>query len=158
MSEMRLTNTVIEWLEAMEWEERPEIDEAEQMSTTAFSYSLDNELKVMCYLDTYEKEGFVSLCIYFRDSKFPENKRGEVLKFINLVNLRNVIGCLHALEDDRNIRFSVSIDAEDAAFEHQHISNMLGAGVRLMELRLPQFMAICFGGKSAEEAVDMEQE
>ncbi len=38
------------------------------------------------------------------------------------------------------------------------IANMVGSGLRTLEYRLPQFMAICFGGKTAEEALEIEPE
>jgi len=74
-----------------------------------------------------------------------------------MTNLVNGIGALTVMRD-RTLRYYAAIDVEDAAFEPQHISNLLGVGLRTMESRHPQFMAICFGGKSAEEAFEIEPE
>lgn len=155
---MRITDVVVEWLEMLEWEERPEVNEEEQTSSTGFVHSVGDDFSVSCYVDTHEKAGFVKLFMYFKDSKIPAAKIDEVIKFANLVNLGMPIGQLAVIPDDRILRYYTAIDVEEASLEKRHISNMLGAGLRAMERRLPQFMAICFGGKSAEEALELEEE
>lgn len=158
MSNMRITDVIVKWLEEMEWEERPKIDEEEQSSSTGFGHSVNDDFSVKCYLDAAEKVGFIKLYMYFLDSKIPASKIDEVIKFVNLVNEGIPIGHLAVIPDDRVLRFYAAIDVEEAALELRHISNLMGAGLRTMERRLPQFMAICFGGKTAEEALEIEPE
>ncbi len=158
MSEMRITEAIVAWLEDLEWDERPEVNEERQTSSTEFTYSLDNGLSARCFLEAVEKAGFIKFYMYFFDTKFPESKMNEVMRFTNLVNMRTPIGSLIAQPEERIIKFYTGVDVENATLEMQHIRNMVSAGLRVMEGRLPQFMAICFGGKTAEEAVEMESE
>ena len=157
MSNMRITEVIVQWLEEREWEERPEVDEDELTSTTSFSHKV-GDFSVKCFLEAKEKAGFFKMFMYFFDSKVPEQRLGEVLAFVNAVNCMINVGALHLIEEDRVIRYYASVDVEDAAFEPQHISNMLGAGLGTMRYHLPQYMAICFGGKTAEEALQIEPE
>lgn len=154
---MKITDVIVKWLEEREWEERPEVDEEEQTSSTSFVHNV-GDFSVKCFLDAKEKAGFFKLFMYFLDSKVPEKRLGEVLYFVNEVNQSLGIGALHLIEEDRVIRYFASIDVEDAAFEPKHISNMIGAGLGIMEYRLPQYMAICYGGKTAQEALEIEPE
>ena len=155
---MRITDVIVQWLEIQEWEERPKVNEEKQTSSTGFDHSVNDDSSVTCYLDAAEKAGFIKLFMYFRDSKIPESKINEVIKFVNLVNEGIPIGHLTVISDDRVLRYYAAIDVEEAALEPRHISNLMGAGLRTMERRLPQFMAICFGGKTAEEALEIEPE
>jgi len=96
--------------------------------------------------------------VYFFDVKFPAAKLPEVLTWANAVNRNYAVGAIHVLTEDRQIRCYHGMDFEDAEFEPQHIQNMFHLMTSLMEYRLPQFMAICFGGKSAEKALEIEPE
>ena len=155
---MRITDVVIEWLEEREWEERPEVNEEKQTSSTGFDYQVSDDFSVKCYLDAAENQGYIKLFMYFLDTKIPESKIKEVTKFVNMVNLGIGVGHLVVIPDDRCLRYYAGIDVEDAALEPRHISNLLNAGLRTMEKRLPQLMAICFGGKSAEEVLELVPE
>ena len=154
----RITKVIQSWLKEMEWEEKPDIDDEENTSSTGFTYSVSDDFSVKCFLDAAEKAGFIKLFMYFLDSKIPESKITEVIKFANMVNIGIPIGHLAVITEDRQLRYYAAIDVDEAAFDTQHISNLIGAGLRTMKYRLPQFMAICFGGKSAEEAMEIEPE
>ena len=158
MSTMRITDVIVQWLEMQEWEERPEVDEENQTSSTGFDHSVNDDFSVTGYLDAAEKAGFIKLFMYFNDTKIPASKIDEVIKFVNLVNVGIPIGLLAVIPSKKVLRFYAAIDVEEAALEPRHISNLMGAGLRTMERRLPQFMAICFGGKTAEEALEIEPE
>lgn len=154
---MKITDVIVKWLEEREWEERPEVDEEEQTSSTSFVHTV-GDFSVKCFLDAKEKTGFFKVYMYFLDSKMPEKHLNEVLIFVNKVNCMLNVGALQLIEDDRVARYFASVDVENAAFEPQHISNILGAGLRTMEYHLPQYMAICYGGKTAQEALEIEPE
>ncbi len=158
MSEMRLTNTLIEWLEAEKWEERPEVNEEDQTSSLSFTHSIGEDFSVTCHYELFEKPSIFKVFMYFQDSKIPVAKIDEVVKWVNMVNIGIPIGHFAVMNDDRVLRYYAGIDVEDAAFETKHISNMAGAGIQGLKYRLPQFMAICFGGKTAEEAFEIEPE
>ena len=153
---MRITDVVVEWLEFQEWEERPEVNEEEQTRSTGFSTRLSDDFSVSSYFEVAEKACFFKFFMYFLDTKIPASKVEEVIKFVNLVNINCPIGHLAVIPDDRVLRYYAALDVEDSAFEIQHITNILNAGNRTMAARLPQFMAICFGGKNAEEALEIE--
>ncbi len=154
---MRLTDVLREWLTSEEWEEQPEVDAEAGDSSTAFGFTV-GDFSLECYFATHEQTGFFKLYMYNRDTKVPEKRLDEVLKFCNLMNCAIPVGTVHLLAEHRVIRFFASIDLENAAFEPVHISNLLAAGVRVMASTLPRFMAVCFAGKSAEEAMEMEIE
>lgn len=158
MSEMRLTEVVVNWLENQEWEERPEINEEENTSSISLAFDVGEDFSVKCFLDVSEQAGFFKLFAYYFDGKIPANRLDEVVKWANLVNRGTAIGSLQVITEERNLRFYTSIDVENATFEPQHIDNMLSAMLRVMKLRLPQMMAICHGGKTAEEALEIEPE
>ena len=149
---MRLTDTLNEWLKQEEWNEDPEIDDELQTSSTSFNFTV-GDFSLKCWFDISEKAEVLKFFAYFNDSKVPEKKLDEVQKFVTAVSNGMLLGNLQLLREDRTLRYYHAIDVENAAFEPAHITNMLNAGVRAMEFRLPQYMAICFGGKTAEEVL-----
>lgn len=155
---MRMTDVVVQWLEKSEWEERPEVDEEKQTSSLGFSMSVSEDFSVKSYFEVAEKGGMFKLFMYFLDSKIPATKLDEVVRWANMANIGLALGHLVVIPDDRVLRFYAAIDVEDAEFEPAHIENILNAGVRTMKYSLPQYMAICFGGKTAEEAMEIEPE
>lgn len=154
---MRLTEVVKQWLKEQEWEEVPEINEENQTSSTGFEYSV-GDFNLNCFFDAKEKAEVFSLYMYLLDAKVPEKRLDEITKLVNVANVNMMIGMLHLLQDERVIRYYGAIDVENAAFEPAHISNMLNAGVHAMSTWLPRYMAVCFGGKTAEEALAAEKE
>jgi len=156
VSDMRITNVIIEYLANQEWGERPEINAEDRTSSTHFTYGLsNNDFTVECYFDADEVHELIKLYVYFKASKIPASKVDEVIRFVNLSNKWAASG--HLIQDEY-LRYYAAIDVENASLEPQHLTNMVAAGFGVMQLRLPQFMAICFGGKTAEEALEIEAE
>lgn len=153
---MRITDVVVNWLENEEWQERPEVGEDEQASSLGFSMAVSDDFAVKGYFEVSEKIGMFKLFMYFFDSKIPDTKIDEVVKWTNMVNISLGIGHLAVKLDDCVLRYYAAIDVEDAAFEPAHVENIVNAGIGAMRSSLPQFMAICFGGKTAEEALKIE--
>jgi hypothetical protein len=153
---MRINDVLVEWLESNEWVERPEVNEEEQTSSTEFSHKIGDDFSAKCYFDVNENTCFFKIFMYFLDSKIPEKKLDEVIKYVNLANINTSIGHLTVIPDERVLRYYAAIDVENATIEIQHISNLLVAGLRTLAGRLPQYMAICFGEKTAEEALAIE--
>jgi hypothetical protein len=153
---MRLTEVLNQWLKEQEWEEQPEIDEENQTSSTSFGYSV-GDFNLNCWFDINEKHEIFKLFVYFGDTKVPESRLEEVQKFVSAVSIiKLLLGNLQLLPEKRIIRYYNSIDVEGAAFEPQHITNMLSAGVGCMTTCLPKFMSICFGGKTTDEVLTEE--
>ena len=151
---MRISSVITQWLEELEWEERPEINEEKRTSSTGFVYQVTDDFSVKCYLDASEHQGYIKLYMYFLDTKVPESKIKEATRFVNMANVGMDVGHLVVIPDNRCLRYDAGIDVEGATIEPRHISNLLNAGLHTMEKRLPQMMAICFRGKSAEEAFE----
>lgn len=154
---MRLTETLKQWLKEQEWNEDPEVDEEKQTSSTGFVFTV-GDFSLKCWFDINEKGEIFKFFAYFFNTKVPEKKLDEVQKFVTAVSNNIVLGNLQLLREERIIRYYNAIDVEDAAFEPAHITNLFKAGLRIMEDGLPRFMAICFGGKTAEEALKEEDE
>jgi tetratricopeptide (TPR) repeat protein len=152
---MRLTDTLKQWLTEQEWKEEPEIDEEKQTSSTGFGFTV-GDFNLQCWFEINEKAEVFKLYAYFLDTKVPEKKLDEVQKFVTAVSNGMMLGSLHLLQEKRTIRYYSAIDVENAAFEPAHITNLFNAGMRTMDHNLPRYMAICFGGKTADEALEIE--
>ncbi len=153
---MRLTDTLITWLKAEEWEEEPEINEEEETSSTEFRFHV-GDFSLKCFFDISEKAEVFKIFMYFLDTKVPEQRLDEVQEFVTTKSVGMMLGSLQLLREPRTIRYYHAIDVEGAAFEPAHISNILNAGASAMKFSLPQYMAICFGGKTTEEVLAEEE-
>ncbi len=152
---MRLTETLQQWLQAQEWEEQPEIDEENQTSSTRFGFTV-SDINLDGYFDISEQGQLFKIYMYSKEVKVPEKRLDEIQKFTCEYSKFCFVGQLQLLREQRMLRYYNAIDVEDAAFEPQHITNMLNAAINIMGTALPKYMAICFGGKSAEEALAEE--
>jgi hypothetical protein len=82
----------------------------------------------------------------------------EVLKMLNILNCDYPVGSLRVTPEERSLICYHGMDFDDASFETQHIANMFGMLTAIMKYRIPQVLAICFGGMTAEEALEIEPE
>ena len=95
--------------------------------------------------------------MYLSSNKFPEKCLVEIQKFVARVSSSMAIGSLQLVSDDRVIRAYAAIDVEDASFEPAHIQNLLNACVHTLSKSLPNYMDICFGGKTVEEVFAVDE-
>jgi hypothetical protein len=149
---MRLTNVVQEWFTERKWEEKPEYDEENQKSTIGFDWSID-DFGLKCFFEADEAMQTFKIFIYYAEPKVPEKRLEEVKRFVYLINNNSGFGQLNLLENDRVIRYYDAIDVENASFEPAHITNMVNAGVNILKFVIPKYMAVCFGSKSAADAM-----
>ena len=149
---MRLTNTLNDWLQQNEWSEVPVIDEVDNSSSLAFDFSID-DFSLKCFFEINENHEIFKLYMYCLNSKCPEKCLGEVQKLVTKISNTRYIGSLQLMSDDRVIRAYAAIDVENASFEPAHIQNLLNACANIMAESLPKYMAICFGGKTAEDVL-----
>jgi len=147
---MRMTNILTKWLEHQGWDERPKINEQDQTSSTMFKFVVTDCFQLTCYFDIDEGAGYFKLFSYLFGTRIPEQKADEIIKWANLANIITPTGFVSLIPDKRVLRFYVSGDFQDAAFEPLHITHMLAATDNIMSLRIPQALAICFGDRSAE--------
>lgn len=152
---MRLTETLQQWLINQEWEDQPDINEEEQTSSTHFGFTVE-DVNLGCFFDIMEKGQLFKLYMYCNDVKVPEKRMEEMQKFVCQYNTVFYMGQLQLNPETRVLRYYNAIDVEDAAFEPQHISNILNGGIAALRLTLPKYMAICFAGKTAEEVMAEE--
>jgi hypothetical protein len=157
MNNMRLSNIVGAWLEERKWQERPQINRAEQTSSTQF-YCMAGDFSLECFLDVVEQAGVCKLFMYYLESKAPQTRFHEVLAYINKTNCGLEVGALQFVEHEQSLRYYASLDVENAAFEGQHISNLLDEGLRTMAAILPEYMALCFGDGAVEDAIRMDDQ
>lgn len=152
---MRLTETVKQWLTEMEWEDEPDLNEENQTSSTGFVYGIE-DFSLNCFVDVAEKSGLVKVYMYYREPNTPEKRADEVQKFCTEVTNRLVVGALLFNRERREILYYAGMDFENATFEPAHLTNLLNFGISTMTTYLPKYMAVCFGGKIADEALEME--
>ena len=81
-----------------------------------------------------------------------------VYELVNAMNVEMPIGTFHVLSEKRRVRFYAAIDVEDAEFSAAMIHNLMGAVGRQLADKLPRLAALCFGGKSVAEAMEMNVE
>jgi hypothetical protein len=154
---MRLTSVMTQWLKQEEWQDQPEVAEDQKSSSLGFGYGI-GDFSLKCWFDANEPGEIFKLYMYYRDAKIPEKRMDEVKELLIGYAPRVYSGALHLLADDRQIRYLNAIDVEQASFEPAHISGLLRAGSNVMEDLLPRFMAVCFGGKTAQEALEDSDE
>jgi hypothetical protein len=147
----------LQWLKAEEWEEQPEVDEENQSSSTSFAYAVD-DFSLQCFFECNERGEVFKLVMYFLDTKVPEKRLDEVQKLVTATSFNMRIGSLQLLPDKRVVRFIGGIDVEAASFDPQHITNLMSAATHTMMWFLPRYIAVCFGGKTAEEAMAEDEE
>jgi hypothetical protein len=150
---MRLGSVLQQWLSEKEWEDPIDVDADRNRAMAKIDVTI-GEVELKGVIETWEDVQWCKCFVYLPDPKIPVKRLDEVKKYIAEVNSLPLIGCLQLLESERTVRYYGSFDVEDATFEPAHINNLFGAGMGKMEHCFPQLMAICFGGKSADEVLN----
>lgn len=137
---MRITEAWQQWLTEHEWEDKPEIDEEEQTSTTRFGITL-NEISATCFVEIAEKAGYFKLYAY-PEIEVDESKIGDLLKKIADDNKsKQVLGSLQLLQgEESKLRYYAGIDVDDAPISTQLIQNVLSDLSRVFERWLPEYL------------------
>ncbi len=148
---MRVTGVLKQWLEDMKWDEQPEI-RSNRTSLTSFGYSFE-DMNVSCFFEVDDANEMIGLFMYVNEPKCPEGRVREVLTYFTALNLTLPIGNMQLLLDRRVARFYAAIDVTNASLEPAHITNLMRAGVRTLSPVLPNYLAVCFGGRTAEEVL-----
>lgn len=151
----RLTKVIQIWLNENGWEEKPDIDNENNTSSTSFSYQLDDYV-LRGYLDANEDQEYVQVFMYYDDTEIPEERMEEVRNLIEILNLGSRFGSLHIIHESNVIRYYIAMDVGNATFEPQHITNMFAGGLSKMDFAIPRYMAVCFSGISAEKAMELD--
>ena len=85
------------------WEERPDINDEKQTSSTSFGYNI-GDFSVDCWLDASEKLEIFKLYMYFSEPKVPFDRVDEITKFVSGVTNRLLMGSLQFLPEERVIQ------------------------------------------------------
>ena len=155
----RLTDVVREWIKLRSWEKPldTELDDMEGTSSTGFNVR-SGDYEYTGYLDANERHEIFQLFLYPNETVIPAKRLEEANELMRQLNLKTWLGHFQIfIQDDGGgrIRNYQAIDVEDAAFEPQHIQNMLDRATQNMGRCLPRLTAVC-DGKSAEEALSEE--
>ena len=84
----------------------------------------------------------------------PEAHRVKVAEYVARANYGLRIGNFEFDIRDGEVRYKVSVDVEGGTLTNTMIDNMVVAGLSTMDRYFDGFMMVCYGGKSAEEAID----
>lgn len=137
---MRITEVWQQWLTENEWEEQPEIDEAEQTSATQFGLTI-NEISATCFVEIAEKAGYFKVFAY-PEIEVDESQIDDLLKKIADDNMqRQVIGSLQLLiGEETRLRYYAGIDVDNAPISPQLIQNVMADLSRVFEQWLPEYL------------------
>lgn len=153
---MRILEVLNAWLAEVEWDDvKPEVDEEKKSASANFSYMVNDEFQCDGYFETREEAGLFQIFVY-PELTLPPKRLNDIYELVNAINIAMPIGTFHVLAEKRRLRFYTGIDVEDAEISVAMIHNMMGAVGRQLGDRMPRIAAVCFGGKSVQEALDME--
>lgn len=83
----------------------------------------------------------------------PLESRLEVSHFLTRVNGGFKLGFLAMDMDDGSVCFTLGYDLEGISQSAENVFNMIHCGLQSIERYFPCIMSICYGGKSAIEAL-----
>ncbi len=139
---MRLTNTLQQWLTEQKWDLKPEIDAKNKTSSIAFTCTID-DFKLSCDFEIDEKSGLVKFYMHFLEKEIPDSLFDKVQLMCTEETNRALLGGVWALKKRKIIFYTSAIDVNNAAFDTNHINNLMNAGVNFMRHFLPKFVEIC---------------
>jgi hypothetical protein len=85
----------------------------------------------------------------------PPEKRQDIAEFIARVNFGLVLGNFELDFDDGEVRFKTSIDVEGGDLTTKMVENLIYSNVLAMDRYFPGLMAVLYGNKSAQEALEL---
>ena len=137
---MRITEVWQQWLTDQEWEEKPEINEEKQSSSTQFGVTI-NDISATCFVEISEKAGYFKLYAY-PEIPVDVSNLGELLKKIaEDTKSKQVLGSVHLLQGEENsLRYYAGIDVDNAPISTQLIQNVLADMSRVFENWLPEYL------------------
>uniref|UniRef100_A0A7R9WB96 YbjN domain-containing protein n=1 Tax=Pseudictyota dubia TaxID=2749911 RepID=A0A7R9WB96_9STRA len=106
--------------------------------------------KVVFYVKEEKEQLFVYVCC---SNLAPAERRIQVAEFIARANWGLAIGNFQIDMNDGEMRYKVSIDAEEGELSCKMVQNMLAASTQTMERYFPGLMSVCYGNKEAAAAV-----
>lgn len=100
------------------------------------------------------KESAEQLIVYtITPQHVPEQYRHEVSEFLTRANYGIIIGNFEMDFDDGEVRYKTSVDVEGGELTTGMVRQLTLYSVSTTDRYFPGIMAICYGGKSAQESV-----
>ena len=147
----KLFDVAVEWLKEDDWSySESERDNGDKY--TRSSYSGDNS-KFDLVLDAREETQIFFVYVYF-PLKVPEKHRLAVSELMTRINYGLRIGNFEFDMKDGEVRYKASIDVEGSELVTKMIHNMVRASLSTSNTYVPAVMHICYGNKTAIEALD----
>ncbi len=144
-----LTTVVRNYLDKDGWN----YEVSERNSHTVFSCGVTmKNANYRTIFDIKEARSQFGVFVYAQ-VKVPERHRSAVAEYIARVNHRIYLGKCEIDMDDGEIRTVVTVDVTGSALSPEMVGIMENVAHRTMDHHYPGLMAICYGNRSAVEAL-----
>ena len=147
----KLFDVAVEWLKEDDWS-YSEFTRDNGDKYTRSGYSGDNS-KFELVLDAREETQIFFVYVYF-PLKVPEKNRLAVSELMTRINYNLKIGNFEFDMKDGEIRYKTSVDIEGSELVTKMIHSMVSASLSTSDTYFPAVMHICYGNKTAVEALD----
>jgi hypothetical protein len=84
----------------------------------------------------------------------PSEKRPAIAEFVTRANFGLVLGNFELDFEDGEVRFKTSIDVEGGDLTTKMVENLIYSNVLAMDRYFPGLMAVLYGNKSAQQALE----
>ena len=148
---MSLFDVAVQWLKEDDWN-FTEHERENGDKWTRSGYTADNS-KFELVLDAREDAQIFFVYVYF-PLKVPEKNRVAVAELVTRINYGIKIGNVELDMRDGEVRYKTSVDVEGSELVTKMVYNMVSASLSTSDTYFPAFMHICYGNKTAIEALD----
>ena len=147
----KLFDVAVEWLQEDDWSySESERDNGDKFSRSSYTGENSNFDLV---LDAREASEVFFVYVYF-PVKVPEKNRLIVSELLTRINFGLKIGNFELDMGDGEIRYKVSVDVEGSELVTKMVLNMVSAALSTSDSYFPAVMHVCYGNKTATEAID----
>ncbi len=85
--------------------------------------------------------------------KIPEESRNTIAEFITRANYGLRVGNFEMDYEDGEVRYKSCLDFQGEILTTGYIRNTMYPALKIMELYLPGFLSVVYGGQTPEEAI-----
>jgi hypothetical protein len=149
---MRLADKVQDWLDHIDWDDKISLDEENQTSSLAFTYSIkDQSFKV--WIETDEAHDYFKIYIYAPFNALPK-KLTECAVLFNHINTISYRGALSLVDEKGSIRWRHVIDFEGTDPSVATIHNAFNGGADLLENWFDEITEVALTKTTAQQIID----
>lgn len=143
----RIIDTVQEWLTTDDWSfDRDDERDLIRMGVRGRSASF------RVFFDAREEDEQLFLYVLC-PNHIPEDMRAAAAEFLTRANHGLKFGNFEMDMEAGEVRYKVSLDLEGTALTPVMVRRMMGHAIPVTDRYFPGLMAICYGGKSARDAI-----